>query len=255
MWWGVFESILVGLISWRCIQFVMVGRVSKVSSWLRVGLWEESKSLELEFAGRQLTVEVCNKVLQGIWDLDRREEERRRWVDALRRSICWVFLACNIACNNRAVVSREEVMDSPEDDICLSVATSAFPPSFHDAPVIPEEPEVLARLTSHEDSMDEELEANCFGPPNVSSFSVPTLEEPPSSLTACDNNSDANPRAGIWESPTVLDDTWTRDCGESFLELRVLSYHWRSSLVSRGGWCNAKGFVVRVPSMVCRLVR
>jgi hypothetical protein len=147
--------------------------------------------------GGQLTVKVCDKVPQGIWDLDRREEERRRWVDALGRSICWVFLACNVACDNRAVVSREEVVDSPEDDICLSVATSVFPPSFNNVPVIPKEPEVLARLTSHKDSMDKELKANCLGPPNVSSFSVPTLDEPPSSPTACDNNANANPRAGI----------------------------------------------------------
>jgi hypothetical protein len=48
-------------------------------------------------------------------------------------------------------------MNLPEDKFCLPVMTSALPPSFNNALIVTEEPEELARLTSFEDRMDEEL--------------------------------------------------------------------------------------------------
>ena len=75
-------------------------------------------------------------------------------------AVCWIFFACDVACDNKMFVSREEVMDSPEDKVHLFVAT----PPFDNASVVTKEPKVLVRLTKLEDSMDQELEANCFSP-------------------------------------------------------------------------------------------
>jgi len=140
-----------------------------------------------------------------------------RWVDSPGRGICWVLLAGNVACDNSAFVSREDIVDSPEDDICLSITAPSFPPTLDDASIVTEEPKVLARLTKREDSKDEELEANCFGPPNVPSFCVPTRDESPGPPTVGDDNCDSNSGAGIRERAIVFDVTRTRDSARKFL--------------------------------------
>src|SRR6202522_4474510 len=86
-----------------------------------------------------------------------------------------------------------------------------------DASIVTEEPKVLARLTKREDSKDEELEANCFGPPNVPSFCVPTRDESPGPPTVGDDNCDSNSGAGIRERAIVFDVTRTRDSARKFL--------------------------------------
>jgi hypothetical protein len=108
-------------------------------------------------------------------------------------------------------------VDLPEDNVCLSITAPSFPPSLDDASIVAEEPEMLARLTKHEDSKDKELEANCFSPPNVSSFRVPTWDEPPGSPTAGNDNPNPNSGAGIGECAIVFDITWTRDSARKFL--------------------------------------
>src|ERR1700678_1059412 len=140
-----------------------------------------------------------------------------RWVDSPGRGICWVLLAGNVACDNSAFVSREDIVDSPEDDICLSIMAPFFPPTLDDASIVAEEPKVLSRLTKHEDSKDKELKANFFGPPNVPSFCVPSQNEPPGSPTAGDDNRDSNSGAGIREKAIVFDVTRTRDSARKFL--------------------------------------
>jgi hypothetical protein len=196
---------------------VTTGGVFETSLWLWVGPRVGFTSSKLELAVGRLTVEVCDEVLQTVRDWDRREEERRRWVDALGRGIRWVLFACNVACDNRALASSEEVVDSPKDDVCLSVPTPSFPPAFNNAPVVTEEPEVLARFTNCEDSTDEEIEADCFSPSDVSPFSVPPWDEPPSSPAVCDDDRNSTSGTGIRERAIVLDATRTRDSARKFL--------------------------------------
>ena len=108
-------------------------------------------------------------------------------------------------------------MDSPEDDVRLSITAPSFPPAFNNAPVVAKKPEVLAWFTKREDSTDEELEANCFGPPDVSSLCIPSWDELPSSPAACDDDSNSTSGTGIREGAVVLDATRTRDSARKFL--------------------------------------
>jgi hypothetical protein len=161
--------------------------------WFLVELGAGSACLEFKFMGRERAVEVCNELLQVIQDLDRREEERKRWVDALGKGVCWILPTCDVVCDNRTLVSREDVMDLLEDSVCLFVMTSPLPPSLNNVLVVTKEPEKLARLTSGEDRADKELKSNCFSPPDVSSFSLSAWEKPSCSPKVNDDNNNADP--------------------------------------------------------------
>ena len=197
-------------------RFVTPGGVFEISLWLWVGPSVGFAIPKLELAVGRWTVEVDDKVSQTVRDWDRREEERRRWVDAPGRVVCWVLFACNVACDNKALASSEEDVDSPKDDICLPVSTPSLPPTFNNAPVVTEEPEVLARFTNCEESTDKELEADCFGPSNVSPFCVPSWDEPPSPPAIRDDNRNSKSGAGIRERAIVFDATRTRDFARKF---------------------------------------
>jgi hypothetical protein len=89
------------------------------------------------------------------------------------------------------------MVDSPEDLICLLVMTPSFLPPLDNSPIVPKEPEELARFTSCKDSIDKELQADSFSPPDVPSFSFPAQEKPPGSPTVTNDDCDANSGAGV----------------------------------------------------------
>jgi len=59
-----------------------------------------------------------------------------------------------------------KVMNSAKDCVCGLVATSTLPPSFDDASIVAEDPDVLLMWLAYKTAKrsDEELEANGFGP-------------------------------------------------------------------------------------------
>jgi hypothetical protein len=87
-------------------------------------------------------------------------------------------------------------VDLPKDNVLL-VSAHTLPQSLNNAPVVLKESEMLVRFTSCEESIDQEFETNCFGPTDISAFGLPSHDEPPGSLTACNDDGDADSRAGI----------------------------------------------------------
>jgi len=83
-------------------------------------------------------------------------------------------------------------VDPPEDKICLDVMTPAFPPSFHNSDIVAIDLEGMWAGVKAEDGLDEQLEADCFCPPDITSLRIPTWDEPPGPPSAADDNADAH---------------------------------------------------------------
>jgi hypothetical protein len=66
------------------------------------------------------------------------------------------------------------LVDSPEDNVGWLVPASAFPPPLDDTPVVSINLEVAARRMGCKEGVNEELEPDCFCPPDVSAISLPT---------------------------------------------------------------------------------
>ena len=103
------------------------------------------------------------------------------WIDASGWVVCRVVFARDVTRVDSAVASASEVMDSSKHKVGGPVSAATLPPSFDNATVVTVDLEVIPSLALWEERLDEELKANGFGPPNVSTISFPAGEEAPCS--------------------------------------------------------------------------
>jgi hypothetical protein len=102
------------------------------------------------------------------------------------------------------VFNADKRMEPFKDLIDSTIAAVAIPPSFDHSFVVSGYGKVLASCASVAEVADKTLEANSFGPTDVSFTveSLPSKDEFPSSPSALDNN--ANARTCIRECPKVV---------------------------------------------------
>jgi hypothetical protein len=100
--------------------------------------------LRLTLEGKRFFTVVDDKRDELGWDGDEREEKRLRWEEASGRTVRQVFLARDVTREERAAVKSCETVNAAEDDIGWLIATTSFPPTFHDTPVVSIDPEVCA---------------------------------------------------------------------------------------------------------------
>jgi len=94
-------------------------------------------------------------------------------------------------------VSSQDVMDSSEDEICVFVAASTFPPAFNNSLIVAKYSEVFSGAAERGESADKKLEANSFCPSNVLAFRFPPRDEAPCPPPSGNDDPDSNTRAGI----------------------------------------------------------
>ena len=148
------------------------------------------RALELGSSGAS-AVEIDDMLPESNWNADCWEEMISWRVESSGGTVCWVFSAGNVACDKKALVSICEVVDPPEDLICLPISASALPPSFDNSFVVSKDPEVLAWLVCCAESASKKLEANGLSLSDIPAICLPTWDETPCSPFAADNNADA----------------------------------------------------------------
>ena len=118
-------------------------------------------------------VEVTDEVVEFRGNVNGREEEVIRWVEASGGTIRRVEGCVDISGDEDTVVCIQSLMNSSEDLVGLSVPTSSGPPALDNTVVITVDLDSGKRARL-ENSVDEELHGDGFGPSDVPSILVPT---------------------------------------------------------------------------------
>jgi hypothetical protein len=99
-------------------------------------------------------------------------------------------------------------MDTPEDEVNLSISASACPPPFDNSDVVPIDLDVSSGNGSLYDVSDQKLETNCLGPSDVPSFTFSSWDKLPCSPMLSNRDSDAETRAGVRICSQVDEGCW-----------------------------------------------
>lgn len=101
-------------------------------------------------------------------------------------------------------------MDAPENEINLSISTSASPPPLNDSDVVTVDFDMCSCGGNPHEVLDQKLETDCFRPSDVSSVSLPSRDKPPCTPVLSNRDSDAEARAGVRVCVEVDDGCWLR---------------------------------------------
>jgi hypothetical protein len=136
------------------------------------------------------SIEVSDERLPLLGDGDRWEQEVACLVDASRGIVGRVVFTLDIASDDLRVGMEAGDVDKLEYFVGRAVPAASLPPALDDTPVVAIHFVEWFVVTARKYCCNKEVEAECFGPANVSPVAFPFREEAPSSPAV--TNDDAN---------------------------------------------------------------
>ena len=112
-------------------------------------------------------------------DVDMVKEEGAGGVDAAGGGISRVLCARDVSRVYRPLMISRKLDDASENVVGGLVGTAFLPPPFDDSAVVPIDDELFSLARESAKANKEELEANCFGPLDVSPLGLPAGDQVP----------------------------------------------------------------------------